>query len=181
MKPVTKRLDDPAAALPYSPWVRLDHYIRGADTGFTTQPLNGATGTYTVQISLNNPEEFKLVTYTRSTTTLTITDADGHGLDQYDAFNLQGTPWDRTDGVSLEVATVTDENTFTATVADTGPTGGSLKYAPLPVQALNSYDAVTGKQQGTVIGGTELIRAGKANGDTLATNGVDITVLQPGY
>jgi hypothetical protein len=60
-------------------------------------------------------------TYTRSTTTATVT-ATKHGLSVGDSVFLD---WDLTDDF-YQVATVTDANVFTVTVANSGATSGSV-------------------------------------------------------
>lgn len=171
-----------AGTYTYSKWVRMSTYSYDYNAGFMTEPQQGATGTYTVQATMMNPEGFRKAHFSRSTTTLTVTciGDDFHGLAQYDSVNLRGTPWDGADGNSLEVAGASSTTVFTITVANSGPTSGTLEYAPLPVQALNNYSAVSGRQQGTVVGATEMIRIAKANGDSLSGK-VNLTVIQAGY
>lgn len=60
-------------------------------------------------------------TYTRSTTTATVTAAN-HQLEVGDTVFLD---WDLTDDF-YQVATVTNANTFTVTVADSGATSGNV-------------------------------------------------------
>jgi hypothetical protein len=60
-------------------------------------------------------------TYTRSTTTATVT-ATKHGLSVGDSVFLD---WDLTDDF-YQVATITDANVFTVTVANSGATSGSV-------------------------------------------------------
>lgn len=166
----------------YSPWVRLSHYSYDFNVGFTCEPQQGATGTYTVQVTQANPEDFRRAQFSRVTTTLTVTciNNDFHGLVAADGVNLRGTVWDNSGATSLEVATATNTTVFTITVADTGPTSGTLEYAPLPLQPLASYSAITGKNQGTVVGATEMLRIAKASGDTLSGK-VNLRVVQAGY
>jgi len=171
-----------AGTYAYSTWIRLSHYSYDYNVGFTCEPQQGATGTYTVQVTQRNPEAFKKAQFSRTTTTLTVTciDSDFHGLVAADAVNIRGTPWDGSNGNSLEVATATNTTVFTITVANSGPTSGTLEYAPLPVQPLDNYSAVTGKQQGTVVGGTEMLRVVKVAADTLSGK-VNLTVVQAGF
>lgn len=167
----------------YSPWIRLSHYSYDFNVGFTTEPQQGTTGNYTVQVTMRNPEDFRKAQFSRVTTTLTITciDGDFHGLVAADAVNIRGTPWDGVSGNSLAVATATNTTVFTITVADTGPTSGTLEYSPLPVQALASYSGVTGKQQGTVVGGTEMLRVKADTGGSALSGKVNLTVVQAGF
>lgn len=171
-----------AGTFTYSPWIRLSHYSYDFNVGFTTEPQQGATGTYSVQVTQRNPEDFRKARFSRSTTTLTITciGNDTHGLAQYDGVNFRGCNWDTVDGFSLEVAGASSTTVFTVTVADSGPTEGTLEYAPLPLQDLTSYSAVTGRQQGTVVGGTEMLRIAKGSAGTLSGK-VNLTIVQAGY
>jgi len=167
----------------YSPWIRLSHYSYDYNVGFTCEMQKAATGNYSVQVTMRNPEDFRQALFSRVTTTLTVTCVDGdyHGLAVGDAVNLRGTPWDGTNGNSLAVASVTDTQVFTITVANTGATSGVLDYAPLPVQALLGYSGVTGTQQGTVVGGTEMLRIKGDTGGSALSGKVNLTVVQAGY
>ena len=79
-------------------------------------PFTGATG-YAAFV-----DDVSIVgTYTRSTTTATITAAD-HGLSAGDWVYLD---WDLTDN-PYQVQTVANANTFTVTVANTGAASGSV-------------------------------------------------------
>jgi len=171
-----------AGTFTYSPWVRLSHYSYDYNVGFTCEPQQGATGTYSVQVTMRNPEDFRKAQFSRVTTTLTITcvDSDFHGLAQYDGVNFRNCYWDTTNGYSREVAGASSTTVFTVTVADAGPTSGTLEYAPLPVQDLNLYSAVSGRQQGTVVGGTEMLRIAKGSAGTLSGK-VNLTVVQAGF
>jgi hypothetical protein len=63
-------------------------------------------------------------TYARSTTTATIT-AQDHGLQTYNFVYLDFAAGGPTDGI-YKVATVTNSNVFTVTVADSGNTSGDV-------------------------------------------------------
>lgn len=167
----------------YSPWIRLSHYSYDYNVGFTTEMQSGATGNYTVQVTMRNPEDFRIAQFSRSGTTLTVTciNSDFHGLAAADAVNLRGTSWDGANGNSLAVASVTNTTVFTITVADSGPTSGTLEYAPLPVQALSGYSGITGRYQGTVVGGTEMLRVIGDTGGSALSGKVNLTVVQAGY
>lgn len=158
-----KRTADSTANAGNSPWARFSNVTGTEDTGFNTSVHSGATGTYSIQVTQGNPEEFVKAKYSRTTTTLTVTDVD-HGLKAGDAANLQGTPWDVGGGHSLILATVADANTFTITVANTGGTAGSLLYAALPVDDLGSFSGVSGAQQGIIDGGVQMARIAKGGG-----------------
>lgn len=167
----------------YSPWIRLSHYSYDYNVGFMAEPQQGTTGNYTIQATMANPEDFRIAQFSRVTTTLTVTciNNDFHGLVANDAVNLRGTPWDGTNGNSLTVASATNTTVFTITVANSGPTSGTLYYAPLPVQALTSYSGVTGKQQGTIVGGTEMVRVIADTGGSALSGKVNLRVVQAGF
>lgn len=158
-----KRTADGSASPDFSPWARVNSGMEDYSIGFSTRVHSGVTGTYTVQVTLGNPEEFFKATYSRTTTTLTITYVD-HGLNAGDGVNIQGTDWDNVDGQTLEVATVPDADTFTVTVANSGATAGSLRLALLPIDDLASFTAVSGNQTGSTTGAIQMIRLAKNGG-----------------
>jgi hypothetical protein len=167
----------------YSPWIRLSHYSYDFNVGFTCEPQQGTTGNYTVQVTMANPEDFRVAQFSRVGTTLTVTciNSDFHGLVADDGVNFRQCYWDTTNGYSLNVASATNTTVFTVTVANAGPTVGTLEYAPLPLQALASYSAVTGKQQGTVVGGTEMLRVKADTGGSALSGKVNLRVVQAGF
>jgi len=171
-----------AGTFTYSPWVMLSHYSYDYNIGFTADPQQGATGTYSVQVTEASPDYFRNIQFARTTTTLTLTCVDGdfHGLVAGDGVLIRcsGYTWDTTNGFSLEVASATSTTVFTITVLDAGPTAGVLEYAPLPVQDLTSYSAVSGRKQGTVTGAASLLRIAKVNGSL--SGKVNLTVMQAG-
>lgn len=83
--------------------------------GIVVFPSTGATG-YAIFVD----DVSAAGTYTRATTTATITQAD-HGLATGDWVYLD---WDLADGPYK--VTVTDANTFTVTVANTGAASGNV-------------------------------------------------------
>jgi len=169
----------------YSPWIRMNHLSWNMNAGFTSQLQAGASGNYTIQISEANPEGFRKAQFSRVTTTLTITciDGDFHGMlaSAGDGVVLRGTPWDAAAGYSLAVATTASTTVFTVTVANSGPTSGTLEYAPIPLQALTSYSAVTGSKQGTIVGTTQLVRVIGDTGGSALSGKVNLTVAQAGF
>lgn len=173
-----------AGTFTYSPWIVLSHLSYDMNIGYTADPQQGATGTYSVQVTEADPEQFRTAQFSRVTTTLTITciNNDFHGLVAGDGVNIRcsgSTGWDTTSGFSREVATATNTTVFTITVADSGPTAGVLEYCPLPIQDLTSYSAVSGRKQGTVVGSAAMVRIAKVAG-TLAGK-VNLTVAQAGF
>lgn len=174
-----KRTCDSTATPTYSGWIRLSPYSYDFNVGFVASPHNGTTGTYSVQATESNPEEFLACQYTRVTTTLTINYPEAHGLSVADGVILRGSPWDTTNGQSIQVASVVDADTITIAVADTGPAAGVVDVNSLVIVDLSSYSAVSARQQGTVVGSTQMVRVAKASG-TLAGK-VTLTVTQSGF
>ena len=170
-----------AGTFTYSPWIVLSHYSYDMNVGFTADPQQGATGTYSVQVTNGNPEDMRKAQFSRVTTTLTVTCVDGdfHGLVAGDGVNLRGCYWDTTNGFSKELATATNTTVFTITVADAGPASGVLEYAPLPIQDLTSYSAVSGRKQGTIVGATSMVRIAKVSGSL--SGKVNLSVVQAGF
>lgn len=169
---------DSTATPTFSPWLRLNHYMWDYSIGFRAQPATGTTGTYSIQESLSNPEQFVMCNFSRSTTTLTLTYTN-HGLVVGDGVFLQGTPWDTTNGQSIAVATVADANTMTLTVANTGATAGALAACFIRINTDSNYSAVSDVQTGSTTGGMQLIRVAKLTG-TLSGR-VTLEVTQSGY
>jgi hypothetical protein len=173
-----------AGTFTYSPWIVLSHLSYDMNVGYTADPQQGATGTYSVQITEASPDYFRKAQFSRTTTTLTVTCVDGdfHGLVAGDGVNIRcsgSTGWDTTNGFSLQLATATNTTVFTITVADSGPTSGVLEYAPLPIQDLTSYSAVSGRKQGTIVGAAAMVRIAKVSGSL--DGKVNLTVTQAGY
>ena len=84
--------------------------------------LSSAVSTAGTVVFLNN---FTITgTYARATTTATIT-AQDHGLQTYNYVYLDFDAGGPTDGV-YKVATVTNSNVFTVTVANSGNTSGAV-------------------------------------------------------
>ena len=173
-----KRVLDPDGTYDYSPWVRMNNATEDYSAGFRFTPSSGASGTYSIQNTLSNPEDFQRATFSRSTTTLTITLVD-HGLSAGDGVNLRGSDWDQTGGYSLNVASAADADTITVTVADSGAAAGSCEVAPLRIEDFTDFSAVSGVQQGSTSGGVQMIRAAVAGGSYASGKGV-LEVTQSG-
>jgi len=175
-----KRVLDSTETPDFSPWIRINNGSDDYDIGFRFNPHTGATGTYSIEGCLSNPEDFVKAQFTRSTTTLTINFLDeDHDLIAGDGVQFQGSDWDRTDGKSDPIAGITDADTITVTVTDTGAASGTIKVAKYRIEALSGYSAVSGRQSGSTTGGMQMIRA-NVDGGSFSGKGT-LEVTQSGY
>lgn len=118
MRPKTFVISTAAAGS--TPWHRTDDKQSPFNLGFSVT-VQG-TGTYTVEHGFANFNDKKVVGLTRSTTTATLK-YPTHGLQVGDSLVVEGAgaPFDGT----YAVATVTDANNVTYTVANSGATVGA--------------------------------------------------------
>lgn len=100
-------------------------------------------------------------TYARSTTTATVT-AQDHGLTTYDYVYLDFAAGGPADGL-YKVATVTNSNVFTVTVADSGNTSG----------AVTVYNDVLAQATVSTVSSSNLVIPGEG---ILAANGIRIVL-----
>ena len=100
-------------------------------------------------------------TYARATTTATIT-AQDHGLQTYNYVYIDFAAGGPTDGV-YKVATVTNSNVFTVTVANSGNTSG----------AVSIYNDVLALATVSTVSSTNLVIPGEG---ILAQNGVRVVL-----
>ena len=116
MRPVTVRL----SAVGNSPWVQLSQYTSSFGIGLGVKLSSNGNLTYTIQHTFDDIHLRADTTLSRVTTSLSVKKIN-HGLSTNDWAQLSGTPiWDG----EYAVASVTDQNTFVVTVADTGVTSG---------------------------------------------------------
>lgn len=87
---------------------------------------DGSTLTWEVQHTLSGLDSSRerQVTISRSTTTATVTDPN-HGLDVGDSVIVEGSGTSNLDG-TREVVSIVDANSYTYTVANTGPTASAV-------------------------------------------------------
>jgi len=168
-----KRVLDTAVA-DQSPWVRINNMKEDYSIGLRFHPHDGATGTYSIQNSLSNPEEFRRAKFTRSGTTLSI-ELEDHGLTAADAISLQGTDWDNVEGFTIEVASVVDGDNFTVTVANSGTTSGSCQVSTIIVEDFDDFSGVSGRTKGSTTGAVQLIRAVKGAGSFSGKGTLQVT------
>jgi hypothetical protein len=123
MYPITQRL----SAAGYSPWVMINRVQSSFKVGLAVVLSSGAALTYSVEYSMDNPndpvnlrQDFVL---TRTTTSLNVKWI-AHGRSVGDWVKLWGNGGGQLDG-EYQIATVVDVDNFTVTVANSGPTAGN--------------------------------------------------------
>lgn len=140
-------------------WIPVDRRSYGT-IGFTVNPHTGALGTYSVQFteSAVNGNGTK-VAFSRVTTVLTV-NFPNHGLAVADNVILLG----NSDYFGqLNVASVTDVNNFTITVADSGQTAVSGSCLPIIADDVAGNSSVTGQNSGTISASVAAIRLNCTN------------------
>lgn len=116
-RPSTVRL----SAAGFSPWILLNRLIAGFGVGLGVKLSSNGNLTYSVQHTFDDLYERTEVLFTRSGTSLTVPKIN-HGLSVDDWVQISGgTIWDAT----YAVASVTDQNNFVVTVANSGVTSAS--------------------------------------------------------
>lgn len=126
--------------------------------GAALSPADTTTGT---AVFLNNGTISG--TYTRSTTTATVT-AQDHGLQTYNYAYIDFAAGGPTDGV-YKVATVVNSNAFTVTVANSGDTSG----------AATVYNSVLAQATVSNVSSTNLVIPGEG---ILAPDGVRVVLTE---
>lgn len=111
-----------AGSSPWSP-VNVDSHLFAIGLGYI--PTNGAVLTSKVQHTFDNPQSVHPVSVSRAGTVATVidkgSDGNGHGLAVADSAIILNSGSVTLDG-TFSVATIVDANTYTYTVANTGPT-----------------------------------------------------------
>lgn len=116
MRPATVRL----SAAGFSSWIPLNRYSSAFAVGLGVVFSSNGNLTCSVQHTFDDIFARTNVNMSRSTTSLSITKAN-HGLSQDSwAMISGGTLWDG----EYAVASITDQNTFVVTVANSGATSG---------------------------------------------------------
>lgn len=125
------------AAAGNSPWIPINRYVSAFGVALGLIFSSNKNLTAEVQYTLD-PLVDQLATVTRSTTTATAI-LPNHGLSVGDSVVAKGpAPFAGT----YAVAAVTDQDTFTFTVANSGSTGAQVQLIPLRVQV---HADLTGK------------------------------------
>jgi hypothetical protein len=124
-----------------SAWIPINRYQTPLNIGFGVTLSSGATLTYKIQHTFDDPQETYACQITRSTTTATVVLTD-HGLVVNDSITVSGAgaPLDGT----YTVASVVDANSVTYTVANSGATV-SAPGARLAKHRVFDHEQVTGK------------------------------------
>lgn len=123
-------------------WLRVNSKQIPFDLSFRVTLSSGAGMTYQVQHTFDDPENRQNCSISRTTTTATLTLAD-HGLSVGDSITVSGAlaPLDGT----YAVATVTDANIITYTVANSGATSATTDVARVRVFRVAAHATVTAK------------------------------------
>lgn len=107
-----------------SAWIPVDTNRLPFNVGFGCTIAEGTTATYTVQHTFDSLGDARPCSISRSTTTATVT-LVGHGLAVGDSVIIQNSGSTNLDGTRV-VAAVSDADTFTYTVSNTGATASVL-------------------------------------------------------
>lgn len=116
MRPVKVTL----AAQANSPWIPIDYQLVPMNLGLGVMLNSVANLTYSVQHTFDNFEAPHTISISRAGTVATVTDA-AHGLSNNDSVVITGSGSSNLDTGIADV-TVTGVNTYTYTVANSGPT-----------------------------------------------------------
>lgn len=144
------------AATGNSPWAMFS----GGDVNVGVTLTPAASLTYTVQFTYSDLNRKIQGTFTRSGTTMTVSATD-HGLSTSDSVILTSdAPTDANSNATYTPAGITDANTFTVTVANSGPTAGQCWVTPLNVIATTDMATKTAAAYGSYRGP---ITAGRLN------------------
>lgn len=112
------------AAVASSPWIIPNPLLHTGTIGLGVTFTSNANLTCEVQHTFDDPSQnYRAVTYTRVTTTLTITD-NNHGLNVGDNVILAADA-NGTVNASYDIVSITDQNTYTVTVTNSGAASGS--------------------------------------------------------
>jgi hypothetical protein len=124
-----------------SSWIPLNRYQSPFNVALSVTLSSGASLTYKLQHTFDDPQETYACSITRSSTTATVTLTD-HGLVANDSVTVigAGAPLDGT----YTVASVVDANSFTYTVTNSGATV-SAAGAKLAKHRVFDHEGMTGK------------------------------------
>ena len=160
------------AAAAVGNWIPVSRGSPG-DIGFTVHPLTSSAGTYDVNFTQSEMQKGVLnVPISRTTTTLTIT-LTAHGLTTADDVILYGVLGQDYNG-RFKVASVTDANNITVTVANSG-TATKANVLPIIVDTVTDFSAVSGLKSGNIFASTTALRL---NCTSVTTAGVSLYINQ---
>lgn len=179
MRPVLQRF----FATGNGPWVPLNYIQNAFQVSLFVNPGTGVTLAAKVQLSGDDAEaNVRAVSITRVTTTATVVDTN-HGLITGDSIlvTAAGAPFDTSATPFSADVTVVDANTYTYTVANTGPTTAqsSAKVRSLRVFDHATLNAVTARANGNI---AFPVKAARLQIATLSGGAasVDFVILQGG-
>jgi hypothetical protein len=159
-----------------SPWVPLNRYQSPFNVALGVTLSSGAALTYKIQHVFDDPQQTYQCSISRSTTTATVT-LVSHGLVAGDSVTVvaAGAPLDGT----FQVASITDADTFTYTVANSGATasGPSARLAKHRVFDHAQMVSMTNSEDGNY---AFPIAALRLNITSYTSGKATLTVLQGG-
>jgi len=156
-----------------SQWIPTNAAQNPTGIALACSLASGASLTYKVQYTPDNPQETVPVIISRSTTTATVT-LPSHGLVAGDSVCVEGagSPFDGT----YAVASVVDANSFTYTVLDSGSTG--TQNARLVKMRVFDHSSITGKTANSDGNFAFPVRAVRLNVTSYTGGSVTLTVNQ---
>lgn len=157
-------------------WVPVDSTKESIGISLGCTISSGASLTYKVQHTFDNPWDLVPVGITRSTTTASLT-LPNHGLVAGDSLIVEGAgaPFDG----SYAVASVTDANIVTYTVANSGLTTANPGAIAAKIRVFD-HSSITGKTANSDGNYAFPIAACRINITTYASGRVTLTVRQGG-
>jgi hypothetical protein len=167
-------VNGPAATGPSS-WIPIDNTLNGFGMAISCVITSGASLTYKVQYTFDDPWLTRQCKITRASTTATVT-LTAHGLTAGDSVVVQGSGSSSLDG-TYAVASVTNANVFTYTVADSGLTAANhdVRIVTLRVKDHADITGETTTQDGNI---AYPARAVRVNNTVWASGLVTLTVVQ---
>jgi len=157
-------------------WTLLDKQQAPFSVGLGAMITSGASLTYTVQYTYDDPGAApRRVLVSRTTTVATVTDPD-HRLSVGDNVIVAGTGSAVLDG-SFDVATVVDANNYTYTVANSGPTAdiNASTVVSMRVYSITALAAQTTRKDANLI---TPVMAVRLNVSVYASGKVDLDIVQ---
>jgi hypothetical protein len=123
-----------------SAWIPLNYFLTPYNVSLGCVCSSNINATYAVEYAHDNPANTVSCGITRSTTTATLT-LTNPGLTTSDSIIVSGTGESNLDG-TYQVLGVTDQNTITYTVSNTGATAARGQVA---VMRVFTHSTITGK------------------------------------
>lgn len=157
-------------------WTLLDKQQAPFNVGLGAMITSGASLTYSVQYTYDDPgANPRRVLVSRAAAVATVIDPD-HRLSVGDNIVVIGTGSVVLDG-SFDVATIVDANTYTYTVANSGPTAdvNASTVVSMRVYSLTALAAQTTRKDANL---TIPVMAVRLNVSVYASGKVDLDILQ---